>query len=81
MPTILMENRWQGLRWLRRLPICAEHCFDAAQLIEALRGLRRDPGARWGLGIVDREVGIELILGVPAPSGGGQGLTPVEGAR
>jgi hypothetical protein len=44
MPTILVENRgqglrWlqQGLRWLQRLPICAEHCFDAAQLIEALR--------------------------------------------
>ena len=81
MPTILVEYMWQGLRRLQRLPIGTERRFDASEVIGALRAVRLDPWPRWGLRLVRREVGVQLILGVPAPSGGGQGLTPVEGAR
>ena len=72
MPTILVEYMWQGLRRLQRLPIGTERRFDAGKVIGGLRAVCPDPWARWGLSIVSREVGVQLILEVAAPSAAGQ---------
>ncbi len=71
MPTILVEYMWQGLRKLQRLPIGTERRFDAGNVNGGLRAVCPDPWARWGLRIVNREVGVQLILEVAAPSGFG----------